>query len=285
MNLLLNLLGIESDSGYAAAVRVGVTLIVAVLLILLINAVTRKLVRRRIVTRRNINVVQLIRYTLTAAVGVWGVLSMISGNAQDALNKTLAGSGIIAVILSIACQEPIGNLASGVILMLTHAFRVGDLIRFIDHDINGFVEETNLRHTIIRTFENRLVVIPNSLLNRGLIENWSNREVRVNLPILLSVTYESDVHRAMEIIRTAIVSHPGYTSKSGESPNAMVKDFTDSAILLRARIYGDDATALYNVKSELLLEIKRGFAEADVRFAYPHVHVVTDKPERSDYEI
>ena len=66
-------------------------------------------------------------------------------------------------------REATANLVSGVFISLFKPFGIGDRIKLSDKQIDGVVEDISLRHTIIRTFENTRIVVPNSVLNLSLI--------------------------------------------------------------------------------------------------------------------
>ena len=130
--------------------------------------------------------------------GVMAIVSQVPGLNKIA-TSLLAGSGIVAVALSVAAQASVGNLVSGVLINLFKPFQVGDMIRYLDQDIFGRVEEITLRHTVIRTLENKRLIIPNSTMNTEVIENDSYGSTVICLFLDLEVSYESDLDLAMNI--------------------------------------------------------------------------------------
>jgi small-conductance mechanosensitive channel len=206
----------------------------------------------------------------------------VSGSAEKTISAIITSSGVAAVILSIACQEPIGNLCSGVIIMLARPFQIGDLVRYVDEDLIGIIEEITLRHTVIRTFENKRLFIPNSLLNKSVIENSNYGDKKLNVPLDFNVTYDSDIEEAMRIISDVVLLHPEYRDyrtqdelASGTAPvDVYVRDFKDSAINLRAWIWTRSTGASVTMKSDILIEVRRRFISAGIEFAYPHVTVI-----------
>ena len=91
------------------------------------------------------------------------------------LSKTMLGaSSIIAAIAGLAAQESLGNVVSGFFLALFQPFVVNDLITIKDKNITGTVVEIGLRHTVVKTYENTRIVIPNSIMNTAIIENKDN---------------------------------------------------------------------------------------------------------------
>lgn len=107
------------------------------------------------------------------------------------LNGLVAGLGIGGVILTLAAQDTAKNLFAGLVVFLDKPFVVGDWIQ-IDK-FEGTVEDITFRSTRVRTFENSLVNIPNSIISNASITNWSKMEKRrykINLCIELDTPLE-----------------------------------------------------------------------------------------------
>ncbi|HWB62402.1 MAG TPA: mechanosensitive ion channel domain-containing protein, partial [Chitinophagales bacterium] len=83
------------------------------------------------------------------------------------LGKTLfAGAGIFAAVVGFASQEAFSNIISGIFIVIYKPFSVGDYIKLLSNNRGGTVEDITMRHTIIKTDENRRIVIPNSVISR-----------------------------------------------------------------------------------------------------------------------
>ncbi|MBQ9949238.1 MAG: mechanosensitive ion channel family protein [Clostridia bacterium] len=194
----------------------------------------------------------------------------------------LAGSGIAAIIISVASQEALSNFVSGIIIIFSKTYKVGDRIRYTDTGTVGIVEEIKMRHTVIRTFENTRLIVPNSLINNVVLENYTYNDNRVCIHLNFDITYESDMTRAMMLIGAVIAKHPEYTDVRSDEAKAngvppvtvVVNDFTESAVRLRAYMWVKDAASGERMKSDVLMEIKRRFDASGIEFAYPHVQVV-----------
>ena len=90
------------------------------------------------------------------------------------LNGLIAGFGITGLIVTLAAQDTAKNLFGGVVIFLDKPFVVGDWIQFDKYE--GTVEDITFRSTRIRTFENSVVNVPNSVLSNTSINNWSRME-------------------------------------------------------------------------------------------------------------
>jgi small-conductance mechanosensitive channel len=282
---LLDLLGIEHTTILWTILRISLTVCITIILVAVVNAIMRRLIHRRGQSGKNQNYTRLTRYALLIIIYAAAIINIVSGSAEKTVSTMIASSGILAVVLSVACQEPIGNLCSGVILMLSRPFQIGDLVRYLNADIMGTVEEITLRHTVIRTFENRRLIIPNSVLNGSSIENSNYGEKKVNVPLDFNVTYESDIEEAMRIISDVVLLHPDYQdyrtfediAKGTPQVEVYVRGFETSSINLRAWIWSRSSGAAITMKSDLLIQIRRRFMSSGIEFAYPHVTVVQNK--------
>ena len=91
-------------------------------------------------------------------------------------------------------------MVSGMFLSFFRPFKIGDRINLMEKNIAGIVEDISLRHTVIRTFENNRVIVPNSVVNMEILENANFEEDKVCRFLDISVGYNSDIEKAMDII-------------------------------------------------------------------------------------
>jgi small-conductance mechanosensitive channel len=284
---LLDAFGADKQTALTATLRVAVAAALTLALVKIISVIFRRVEKARRAKGRKFGVVRLLKYALTALVVVGGVTAVFSGSAKNAFSAVLASSGVAAIVLSIACQEPIGNLCSGLIIMLTSPFKIGDVIRHVSMGETGTVEEVTLRHTVIRTFENKRLIIPNSDMNKAAIENASYGDRKICMPLEFSITYESDVETAIQVIRNAIQRHPKYDDAkadedlaAGKEPvEVLVNRLEDSAVVLKVWVWAESIGIAYRMRSDIFIEVQKRFRFAHVEFAYPHMQIVREKEE------
>ncbi|MDR0446046.1 MAG: mechanosensitive ion channel family protein [Oscillospiraceae bacterium] len=262
-----------------ALIRFAVAVLITAALLKIISVVLRRAEKSRRERGMRFGYIRVLRYALVALVLIGCAAAVFSGSAQQAFGAVLASSGVAAIVLSIACQEPIGNLCSGLIIILTSPFKIGDVIRHVGLDATGTVEEVTLRHTVIRTFENKRLIIPNSDMNKAAIENANYGESRVCFPMEFSITYESDAETAMQVIRNAIQRHPGYDDAKAEEARAagrepvevLVNRLEPLGIVLKVWVWSATLSASYKMKSDIYIEVRKRFRFAHVDFAYPRI--------------
>lgn len=217
-------------------------------------------------------------------VSVIGVLSSTIDVVGDILNKLLAAGGIITVVAGLASQEALGSMVSGMMILAFKPFEIGNVVRYMDSDISGVVEEITVHHTTIRTWENKRVIIPNSKMNSAIIENADYGDSRVCVFLEFGITYESDIKQAKEILANQIRQHPFFLDyrtadeKADGAPPVLVRvvDLADSAVVLRAWLWANDSGTAAAMKSDLLESVKSEYESVGIDMAYPHL-VVVDK--------
>ena len=111
--------------------------------------------------------------------------------ALHTIGKTLfAGAGIAAAVIGFASQEAFSNIISGVFIVIFKPFSVGDYIKLLSNQQIGVVEDITIRHTVIKSIENRRIVIPNSVISREAILNSSLKDPRVKFNLeVVPVSY------------------------------------------------------------------------------------------------
>lgn len=120
----------------------------------------------------------------------------------------LAGVSVVSVIIGLAAQPTLGNLIAGIALMLYRPFRVGDRVQ-----INaptgvelGTVESLTLGYTVLQTFDNRRIVVPNSVMVSQITLNLTHSRVLTQIPV--SIDYAADIERVRHILMELAEAHP-----------------------------------------------------------------------------
>jgi small-conductance mechanosensitive channel len=281
MDKILEFLGSDKTSALNTIIRIAAIVLVTALFAALTNAIWRR-VDRRAKDGKKRSLMRLIRYVILGVIYVTAIIAVVSGNAKTTVSTVIASSGIVAVVLSIACQEPIGNICSGFIMMLSHPFQIGDVVRYVEENTSGTVEEITMRHTVIRTFENKRLIIPNGVMNKSVIENYNITDKKLCIPLEFTITYESDAEKAIQIIKDVIMRHPNYDEEkanaaisSGKPPvQVNVNRFDPSGVVLSVWVWAANFSISITMKSDILLGVMKRFNESGVALAYPHVQVV-----------
>lgn len=200
---------------------------------------------------------------------VWAVAALTALSGIPAFSKTwetaVASSGIAAVVLGLAAQSTLSNVFAGISLSASHSrpFDIGDRIRIDSYD-PGFVEDITLRHTVIKTIQNEIIYIPNSIVGSATIVNYT-QEVSFSYPIKVSVAYGTDMQKAMDTMAEAIAQHPKHY---GPKPVVLCKSCDDSGVTLQALVETKDFRDNPKTCSECLVEVMKRFAAEGIEIPY-----------------
>ncbi|MFN7791009.1 MAG: mechanosensitive ion channel family protein [Cyclobacteriaceae bacterium] len=189
----------------------------------------------------------------------------------------LTGAGVLAAIVGFASQAAFSNIISGFFLVIFKPFSVGDRVR-IGQLYTGDVEDINLRHTTIKDFENRRVIIPNSVISNETIINSTITDEKTCMFVEVAISLSSNIDQAIKIIQEEAGRHRYYidnrtdTEKArGEHPVMVrVMTFLDSGIHLRASVWAKDPTDGFDLKCDLNKSIKERFDAAGITMANLH---------------
>lgn len=195
-----------------------------------------------------------------------------------------AGAGILTAIALFASQQAFANIVSGIFIVIFKPFRVNDLVD-VGSLPKGRVEDITLRHTVIRNFENRRLIIPNSVISSEIVVNSSIVEESICNFLDLGISYDSDIDRAMEIIRSEAMAHPDFMDNRSEEEklndkhpiDVRVMGFGDSSVNLRAFIWTRDHSSGYRLKTDLNKTIKEQFDKQGIEIPFPYRTIVYKK--------
>jgi small conductance mechanosensitive channel len=188
----------------------------------------------------------------------------------------LTGAGILAAIVGFASQSAFSNIVSGVFLVIFKPFSVGDRVK-IGQLYSGDVEDITLRHTVIKDFENRRIVIPNSVISNETIINANLVDDKVCMLIEVGIALDADMDKAIALMQEETMQHRFYMDNRtaeekarGDHPvTVRVMGFTDIAIQLRAYAWAQNANDGFDLKTDLLKSIKKRFDAAGIEIPYP----------------
>ncbi len=199
----------------------------------------------------------------------WVVAALTAISGIPAFSKTwetaIASSGIAAVVLGLAAQSTLANVFSGIALSASRSrpFDIGDRVK-IDSFDPGYVENITLRHTVVKTYQNEILYIPNSTVGSSVIVNYT-QERSFSYPIEVSVAYGTDMEKAMGIMAEAIDSHPMHY---GPRPTVLCRSCDDSGVTLRALVTTRDYKDNPVTCSDCRVEVMKRFAEAGIEIPY-----------------
>lgn len=196
-------------------------------------------------------------------------------------NGLLASAGIIAAIVGFASQSAFSNIVSGIFLVIFRPFSVGDRVK-IGQYYTGDVEDITLRHTVIRDFENKRIIFPNTVISSEVIINSTTSDEKVCMFVEVGIAYSSSIDKAMEIMRDEAQKHAFFIDNRSDEDKAAnmpavtvrVVQLADSSVQLRASVWANDPSTGFALKCDLLKSIKERFEREGIEIPFPHRVVI-----------
>jgi MscS family membrane protein len=148
---------------------------------------------------------------------------------------TTLGVGSLAIAL--AAQETLADAISGLVIVFDRPYRIGDRIEVQDLNTWGDVVDIGLRSTRIRTRDNRMVIIPNSVIGKSLIVNYSYPDTKYRIEIHIGIGYGSEIEHARKTLIEAVANVEGVLDD--HPVEALFLEFGDSALIFRVRWWLD----------------------------------------------
>lgn len=157
---------------------------------------------------------------------------------SSALTAMVAALGIGGIIVGFAAKETISNIITGIVLLIDRPFKIGDRIGLEKLETWGDVLELGWRSTRILTRDNRLVVIPNSVIGADMITNYSIPEKMFRVETHVIVSYGPDIEYVRELIVDAMKNEDWIMQD--KPVQALLLEFTESGVKFRARCWIED---------------------------------------------
>ncbi|MBJ7881412.1 mechanosensitive ion channel family protein [Gelidibacter salicanalis] len=260
------------------AVHLGLVAITTIVLATIANLWFKRKIEEKIVYQYDPTSYKFLRYVVVFTICFVGILfgllafPSLKGVAQTALG----GAGVIAIIAGVASQEALANLVGGVFIISFKPFKIGDVIKLSDTMV-GTVTDITLRHTVIRNFENKMIVIPNAVINKEKLINYDLGELKCCEHIEVGISYDSNIDVAKKILQEECEKHPliydnrSEIDKKNGKPivrTALTK-INDSSYTIRAWAWGRNFTDTFNMKCDVFESIIKRFDESNIEMAYP----------------
>ena len=228
-----------------------------------------------------------------ASVFVWLIIMMLYAHMIPALDRLstalLASVSVASIVIGLAAQSTLANFVSGLSLIFYRPFRLGDRIQ-----INaptgletGVVEDVSLGYTILQTFDNRRVIISNSVISNTVMVNLTAVHPRVMAIVPFSIGYDADIDKARTLALELAEAHPQVEEVAG----CPVVLLGPSSVDLTLRVWCPDPVIGAVVKYDLTEAIKKRFDTEDIEIPFAYQNVVVKslptsapsrKPEQKD---
>ncbi|WP_457756119.1 mechanosensitive ion channel family protein [Thermodesulfatator indicus] len=216
-----------------------------------------------------------VAYVIIFLTGTLVLLSLWQIN----ITPLLASAGIVGVAVALAARETLANFFGGISLFLDRTYKVGDYI-ILDSGERGEVVDVGIRSTRIRTRDDIIITIPNSIMANSKIINESAPEPRFRLRLPVGVAYGSDLEKVEKVLLDLVKDAP-HVEKFPE-PRIRYRNFGDSSIDLELLCWVDDPRHKGPATHALIKRIHERFAEEGIIIPFPQRDVHLYPAEKAD---
>jgi small-conductance mechanosensitive channel len=191
----------------------------------------------------------------------------------------VATLGIGSLAVALAAKETLSDIIAGFMILLDQPFAIGDRVELLDIDTWGDVTEIGLRSTRILTRDNRMVTVPNSVIGKGLIVNYSDPSTVYRVETHVGLAFGVDVEKAREVLIDSLTSEEWVMS---EKPvEALMLSIGDSALVFRVRCWIENYMDTRRVIDKMNTTIYHALANAEIEMAMPQRQVYVQGPAMS----
>tara|TARA_A100001234_G_scaffold143131_1_gene125688 strand:+ start:2277 stop:3104 length:828 start_codon:yes stop_codon:yes gene_type:complete len=186
----------------------------------------------------------------------------------------IAVLGAAGLAIGLALQGSLSNFAAGILIVIYRPYKVGDYIQADNH--LGTVDDIQIFSTVLKTPDNKLVIVPNGSIMNGSIVNFSNQDKR-RVDIIASCSYEDDIDKVKSVLADILSKDDRILSEP--KPRIAVSELADSSVnfIVRPWVKNSDYIDVYY---SLLEEIKKRFDQEGISIPYPqsdvHIHNHTE---------
>lgn len=248
------------------------TVIVSLWVISLISKTSERLVSTFIslnTSARNITIVLI-------DVVLYFILFLILLNiiGADITTVTVIGSAV-GIGIGFGLQKITSNFISGLILLFEKSIKEGDVVELSNSpDEMGFVKHFGIRYTLIRTFNNKEIMVPNEDFITNKVTNWTFSDKEIRIKIEVGVSYDADLELVQSLMLEAANEYKDDNVK--HNPKCFLKEFGDSSVNFLLYSWVSDVNLVQHAKrSDILFSIWKKFKAHNIEIPFPQrdIHI------------
>jgi len=207
----------------------------------------------------------LLRKTVKASVAILGVL-IILGEWEVQITPLLGALGIGGLAIALALNSSLSNVFAGIQLLLDRSVNVGDKVQLESGEV-GVLLDIGLRTTMMKTYDNEVISLPNSQLANARIKNYTKPDASIRVSVNFAVAYGSDVAEVKRIVLDAISQLDDILQEPG--PQVLFLNMGDFSLDISARVWVDDYGKQFAKKLEMTELIYNTLNESGIEIPFP----------------
>ena len=188
----------------------------------------------------------------------------------------LASAGVAGIVIGMAARNTLADMVAGIAISFSQPVRLNDAVIF-EGDF-GWIESIAFMHTTIKTWDNRRIIVPNSVLMHKVIQNWTIKDPSLLGIVMMYVDYTCDVEKLRGWVRD-IVEKSEHASDEKVAV-VQVVDFTERTMVVRILAKGPNAPSTWALRCEVREKLIRKFKEENLPL--PKIRLegnISDKPQ------
>jgi MscS family membrane protein len=192
---------------------------------------------------------------------------ILLGHFNVEVSGLVATLGIGSLAIALAAQEALSDTIAGFIIMIDRPYRIGDRIELLEMGTWGDVMDIGLRSTRIRTRDNRMAIIPNSVIGKSLVVNHSYPDETYRLEIEIGVAYGTDLEQARKVLIDAVSQVEGV--KPDLPVEALFLKFGESSLIFRVRWWLDSYVETRRMFDRVNTSMYQALSKAGIQLPFP----------------
>lgn len=258
------------DTAVEMAMQYGPKLILAILVLIIglwiIKRVTNVMAKGMEVSSTDPTLAKFLRNLASV---IFKALLFISVASMVGIETTsfIAILGAAGLAIGLALQGSLGNFAGGVLVLMFRPYKVGD---FVDaQGVAGTVSEIQIFNTVLKTPDNKVIIIPNGAISNGIITNFSAEETR-RVDFVFGIGYDDDIEKA----RATLLNIFSQDERVFSDPEPFVKvgNLGDSSVDFTCRVWAN-AADYWGVYFDTIEKVKATFDAENISIPYPQTDV------------
>jgi len=190
------------------------------------------------------------------------------------ITSLLAGVGVAGLALSFAARDTIENIISGVTIIIDKPFKESDWIAIGGQ--HATVTEIRLRTTLLTTFDNEIIVVPNKNIVQDRIINYTLTP-RSRVKVLLGIAYKENIDEARKVMLSTLEGDERILDDP--APRVIVTDLGDSSVNLQLRFWTEDPLEKFSLQWEYTEKCKKALDAAGIEIPFPHLQLFLERTE------
>lgn len=227
----------------------------------------------------NAELASLLQSVVSVVIYVFAFITIVRSQFQTDLTTLFAGGTILGVVLGLALQDTLGNLFAGLALQADQPFQIGDVVNIPSRGVTGIVESVTWRGVKIRSFQNKILLVSNSVLGKELIEVAPQENFNARL-IFFSTVYMDSPAKVIRVVREVVEDVENVSSKF--RPIVRIRNLGDNGIEWEVKYWLENYSKYNETDATIRMRIWYAFQREGINFAYPTRTLYVERRQNID---